>query len=176
MAFAHPIRARALIILTERVASPQEIATEIGEPLVNVSYHIRELKKAGLIELVDTDRSRGGVKHLYRAMEMVIVTSEETAKQSLDERETASSVVVQLVLADVDRAISEGTFDARTDRHLSRLVVEVDEEGWRELGELYDATLESATEIAAKSARRLDGSKGQRIPISAIAMLFESPD
>src|SRR3954451_8310737 len=71
-AYGHPLRARALMILGGRTASPKEIAEEVGEPLGKVSYHIRELKKTGLIELVETDGSRGGVQHFYRATALPI--------------------------------------------------------------------------------------------------------
>ena len=36
-AIGHPLRARLLAILNERVASPNELAKETGEPLGNVS-------------------------------------------------------------------------------------------------------------------------------------------
>src|SRR5262245_8245332 len=69
-AYAHPVRARALMILGKRVASPKEIAEELGEPIGKVSYHIRDLRDTGLIELVETDASRGGVQHFYRATQL----------------------------------------------------------------------------------------------------------
>ena len=51
-ALSHPVRAHILQILNDRVASPNEIAEEIKEPLGNVSYHVRallnlELRRAG---------------------------------------------------------------------------------------------------------------------------------
>lgn len=66
-ALAHPIRARALAILSERTASPNEIAKELGQSVGHVSYHINVLKKCECIELVDTAPRRGAVEHYYRA-------------------------------------------------------------------------------------------------------------
>ena len=37
------IRHKVLVALNERVASPKELAAELGEPLGNVSYHTRVL-------------------------------------------------------------------------------------------------------------------------------------
>ena len=51
-ALSHPIRHRVLVALNERVASPKELAAELGEPLGNVSYHTRVLAQLGCIELV----------------------------------------------------------------------------------------------------------------------------
>ena len=66
-ALAHPLRVRALAILTEREASPSELAEELGEPLGNVSYHVRLLHELELIELVKTTPRRGAIEHHYRA-------------------------------------------------------------------------------------------------------------
>lgn len=68
-ALAHPLRVRALAILVQRAASPSELADELGEPLGNVSYHVRLLYDHGLIELVSTTPRRGAIEHHYRARE-----------------------------------------------------------------------------------------------------------
>ena len=44
-AVAHPLRIEALSILTERAASPKELAAELGLPVGNISYHVRELER-----------------------------------------------------------------------------------------------------------------------------------
>src|SRR5687767_15809916 len=67
-ALAHPLRQKILVGLSERVASPSEIAEEIGEPLGNVSYHVRMLVDLGCIELVSTTPRRGALEHHYKAV------------------------------------------------------------------------------------------------------------
>jgi DNA-binding transcriptional ArsR family regulator len=67
-ALAHPMRPRILGLLDERVASPRELSGELGAPLENVSYHVRELTKLGLIKLVGTTRRRGAIEHHYTAV------------------------------------------------------------------------------------------------------------
>ena len=42
-AISHPIRHKVLVLLNDRVASPNEIANEIGESLGRVSYHVWRL-------------------------------------------------------------------------------------------------------------------------------------
>jgi len=61
------VRVRALAIFQERAASPSELAQELGQPLGNVSYHVRLLHELGLIELVSTTPRRGALEHHYRA-------------------------------------------------------------------------------------------------------------
>jgi DNA-binding transcriptional ArsR family regulator len=67
-ALAHPLRARILQRLGERVASPGDLATELGAPLGVVSYHVRMLRDYDCIELVRTEPRRAALQHFYRAI------------------------------------------------------------------------------------------------------------
>lgn len=62
----HPTRDAVLKHLKRREASPREIAVATGEPLGNVSYHVRVLHDSGVLELVRTEPRRGAVEHFYR--------------------------------------------------------------------------------------------------------------
>src|SRR3954471_24787211 len=53
-ALAHPLRARILQRLGERVASPGDLSVELGAPLGVVSYHVRMLRDYDCVELVRT--------------------------------------------------------------------------------------------------------------------------
>ena len=66
-ALGHPVRVRALEVLSERVASPSELAKELREPLGNVAYHVKILEENDAIELVRTAPVRGALEHFYRA-------------------------------------------------------------------------------------------------------------
>src|SRR6478736_4572453 len=66
-ALAHPLRARILQRLGERVASPGDLAVELGAPLGVVSYHVRMLRDYECVELVRTEPRRGALQHFYRA-------------------------------------------------------------------------------------------------------------
>ena len=66
-ALAHPLRMKLLVAMSEREASPSELATELGEPLGNVAYHVRMLERLDCIELVRTTPRRGALEHHYRA-------------------------------------------------------------------------------------------------------------
>src|SRR6201992_2424931 len=72
---AHPLRARILQRLGERVTSPGDLALELGAPLGVVSYHVRMLREYDCVELVRTEPRRGALQHFYRA----------TARPNLDE-------------------------------------------------------------------------------------------
>jgi DNA-binding MarR family transcriptional regulator len=65
----HPLQVHIL----ERAAaapddrfSPTELAADFGEPLGNVSYHVRTLFDRGLLKKAGTTPRRGAVQHHYK--------------------------------------------------------------------------------------------------------------
>ena len=65
----HPTQVAVLDLLgmdLGRSMSPNEMAFELQEPLGNISYHVKELAKAQLLELGDTAQRRGALEHYYR--------------------------------------------------------------------------------------------------------------
>ncbi len=173
---AHPLRVQALSVLTERSASPKELAAELGAPVGNVSYHVRELEDVGLIELVDEKKRRGAVEHFYRAITRPMLSSAEWEKLSLAERHGFSAWIIQLLLADASQAMGAGSFDARSDRHLSRTPLLLDEEGWKELVEIQNEALKAVLQVQAASAERLTkADRGESFPAIASMTCFELP-
>jgi DNA-binding transcriptional ArsR family regulator len=78
-AFVHPLKLRILARMAEPPPpravshgapepgwSPNGLYAAVGDTLTNVSYHVRQLEKAGLIELVATKPRRGALEHYYR--------------------------------------------------------------------------------------------------------------
>lgn len=68
-ATAHPLRVSILEILGidgGRVLSPSDLSRELQIPLSNTNYHVTELAKADLIELVRERPVRGATEHFYR--------------------------------------------------------------------------------------------------------------
>src|SRR5215204_1352221 len=174
-ALSHPMRARILGILNERVASPNEIAEQIEERLPNVSYHVRALLDLGTIELVRTAQRRGAIEHYYRAIMRPFFSNRDWKRLPRSGRQAVSDVALQLVWADTSKAIKAGTFDSRPDRHVSRSPLVLDERGWEELNSLLAGVLEKATRIAEKSANRLAKSDDEGMSTKLVMMHFESP-
>ena len=68
-ATAHPLRVSILEILGidgGRVLSPSDLSRELQIPLSNTNYHVTELAKSSLIELVRERQVRGATEHFYR--------------------------------------------------------------------------------------------------------------
>jgi len=76
-ATAHPLRVSILEILGidgGRVLSPSDLSRELQIPLSNTNYHVTELAKSGLIELVRERQVRGATEHFYRLPGLVAET------------------------------------------------------------------------------------------------------
>jgi DNA-binding transcriptional ArsR family regulator len=175
-ALAHPLRVQLLAGLNEGVASPNELAKKLGEPLTNVSYHVRMLHDLGCIELVETEPRRGALEHYYRAIVRPFFGDRDWKRLPKNARGSISDAVLQLVWEDSAEAIKTGLFDEREDRHLSRSVLCVDEQGWEELNELLVETLDSAMQIQADSASRAaKGEDADRFGVNLVMMSHPAP-
>jgi DNA-binding transcriptional ArsR family regulator len=174
-ALSHPMRARILGILNDQVASPNEIADMLDEPLPNVSYHVRVLLELECIELVRTAQRRGAIEHYYRALTRPFFTDRDWKRLPRSGRQAIADVGLQLIWGDVSAAIEAGTFEARTDRHLSRSPMVVDEQGWGELRDALNDVLEKAERIGKQSRDRMAKSADSGIPTRLVVMHFESP-
>ena len=174
-ALAHPLRVQLLSLLNEGVASPNELAKKLDEPLTNVSYHVRMLHDLGCIELVETEPRRGALEHYYRAIMRPFFGDRDWKRLPKNARGSISDAVLQLVWDDASEAIKSGLFDEREDRHLSRTLLSVDEQGWEELNELLVDTLDQAMQIQADSATRAAKGDTETLGVNLVMMSHPAP-
>jgi DNA-binding transcriptional ArsR family regulator len=174
-ALAHPLRVQLLSLLNEGVASPNELAKKLDEPLTNVSYHVRMLHDLGCIELVETEPRRGALEHYYRAIVRPFFGDRDWKRLPKNARGSISDAVLQLVWDDTAEAIKTGLFDEREDRHLSRTFLCVDEQGWQDLNELLAQTLDQAMQIQADAASRAAKEETERFSANLVMMSYPAP-
>jgi DNA-binding transcriptional ArsR family regulator len=174
-ALSHPMRARILVILNERVASPNEIAETIDERLPNVSYHVRALLELGCIELVDTAQRRGAIEHYYRAIIRPFFSDRDWKRIPRSARQAISDTALEIVWEDVSDAVKAGTFDGRPDRYLTHSPMVLDEQGWTEMTAVMAKAFAEAEKVESRSAGRLKRSKEDGVPTRVVLMQFESP-
>lgn len=65
----HPLRVAIMEVLAMdggRTLSPTDLSIELQTRLPTANYHVGELFKAGLLELVRTRQVRGAIEHFYR--------------------------------------------------------------------------------------------------------------
>jgi DNA-binding transcriptional ArsR family regulator len=169
---AHPLRARCWVALTQRTASPKELADRFGEDLSNVSYHVKILREFGVIEEVRSEPVRGALQHFYSATQRLISDDEDTASRSRESRLDIARLTVQLLLADAAVALEDGVFVERPDHCVWRNPGVVDEEGWQEVNAACQEFTERIENAFAGSANRL-GPEDDGIKVTVSALAFE---
>ncbi len=176
-AMSHPTRLFALTVFWEREASPREIATELGEPVNNVTYHVKQLLDLGWIELVAQRPARGGrvVEHFYKAIKDPLFDNDELARLDSKQLHVIDRTTIELVSKDVSEAIATGTFFAHNDNHLTRIPLTVDAEGWEETKEILDRALDELMKVKEAVAQRSAGSDNETVPTKVEILHFESP-
>lgn len=172
-ALSHPVRLQALKILDERVASPSEIADELGLPVSNVAYHVRALLQLECIEEVATRPVRGALEHLYRAVRRPAIAGDEWEDIPGAARTQTAASVFRGTLADARGSLEAGVFDRASERHLTRTELELDEESWRTLNDRLRALLDEALALQAASDERRGKTKatGRRKPAADVRVV-----
>jgi hypothetical protein len=175
-AFAHPLRVQILIILNERVASPNLLSQELDQSLNLVAYHVRVLEKYDCIELVDTKQRRGATEHFYRATRRQFLTDSEWSRMPKSLRPGLSGAMLKAAFDDVEAAINRDTFDEMPDRHLSRTPMVVDKQAWDDVSNLLAETLDSLLAIQAQASERLSRSEEAGMLSKVVMLHFKSPE
>ena len=171
-ALAHPVRARALTVLNQRTASPSELAADQEEAVGYVAYHVRVLREMELIELVKSRQVRGATEHFYRGTIKPYLSDDFWEQLPKDARSGVSVAGLEVLHHAVRQAFEADTFDARVDRHLSNLCLELDEQGWREAGDLLANCLKGLMAVGAAAEGR-NGKPALRATFGLMG--FESP-
>lgn len=175
-ALAHPLRVRILSILESReLASPNELADELGVSLGVMSYHVRRLHALGFLELVKRTPRRGAIEHHYRAKARPRVTDEGWAETPAIVKRAMVGATLQQMSSFVNTAAAQGGFDA-PDARLTRRNVTLDAEGWGELGREMGRWMERLEEIEAESLARAreTGEQDELKQTGVVLMLFEA--
>lgn len=186
-ALGHPTRVRILEVVNEQDMSPIQFVHSGLAPaeafeerdeagvLSHVAYHFRVLREHGCVVQVDSAPRRGATEHVYRGVARAYFSDEEWALLPAELRCRISRTMLQGMIARAEGAILAGTFDSRSDRHLSWVAIEVDERGWDDLTTALEQALEKVKEIRDESQQRLASAPADGIRVTAGLLGFESP-
>ncbi|MGE5283009.1 MAG: hypothetical protein ACM3N0_11960 [Chloroflexota bacterium] len=151
----HWIRVEALAIFHEGEFSAGEVADMIGEDVKLVTGHIHDLYESGNIEFAGHKLVDGTMRPVYRAIASPVVTDEVYRSMSLEDRDDASSAIVQGVLTECVSSCRNGKM---VDDETLALVWDaqtLDAQGEREMNAHLTASYRRAVEIQAGAANRL---------------------
>ena len=152
-ALAHPLRARILQRLGERVASPGDLAVELDAPLGVVSYHVRMLRDYDCVELVRTEPRRGALQHFYRATARPVLEEDQWRSLPSGLRKELAGATIQELVDDLGSSADAGLLED-SEVIITRTPLELDERAFKKLNKLLAKTHEQALSIAAESAAR----------------------
>jgi Helix-turn-helix domain len=174
-AMTHPLRVEIWTIINERVASPNEIAAELGENLTDVAYHMRKLQKLGCAELVDTRPVRGAVEHFYRASRRSLISTEDWDEVPETEKAPLGDRFMQAILDDYAVARKADTATRDKHFHIGRTPMVVDAAGRDRILELLEEARLAALEEQKASLLRIGESGEDAINLSFGIATFQMP-
>ena len=171
-ALAHPLRVDILAKLENRVASPSEIADDLGLPVSNVSYHVQTLLGCGLIRLVGRAQRRGMVAHYYEAVGRIEISTHAWSEVPDAVRKVVVGSLLRQSSDSVNAAAIAGGFD-NPDAHVTCRPMALDDEGFTRMSAAVTAFHIRARAIARDSAERVSRSRrAKRVDAELVLMLF----
>jgi DNA-binding transcriptional ArsR family regulator len=172
-ALAHPMRARILGLLDGRVASPRQLSGDLDAPLQNVSYHVRELVRLGLIELVRTTQRRGAIEHHYTAIAAPHLSARAWSELPPILRRRMTAAGLSEIFKEVEEAAARGGFVA-DDVHLSRTQLVLDDKGRKALAKELEATIARVHRIQEQARKRLGDDREAEQWMTLVVLRFDN--
>jgi DNA-binding transcriptional ArsR family regulator len=134
-------------------ASPKQLAQALGEPVGNISYHVRVLRELDCLELVRTEPRRGALAHFYRATASPWLDDQQWASLPAAIRRETLNRTLSAIIEQAATATRQGGFDG-PEAHISHVNLTLDPQGLTQITALLDQTLEALQQIAADCTRR----------------------
>jgi DNA-binding transcriptional ArsR family regulator len=174
-AMGHPLRMRILEAFNAGERSPRELATELGEPLGNVSYHVRMLVDLGLLQLVRTTQKRGALEHHYVLAARPVISDLTWSRLPGQLKATVTRSLLDDIAADVGQAAGTGGFE-RPESSVTRLPLVLDARGWKEASRAAAQFEDKLKQIEQRATERLrSAGGGEPEGARAVLMLFQAP-
>jgi DNA-binding transcriptional ArsR family regulator len=154
-ALGNAFRQQILWILNERIASPSEIATELGEDLRKVCNHIKVLMEAGCIELVYVKAVGNRLQSFYRANSRAFLDGLDWPSVPESVKVGMRATLLRNILDDAIEAVVDETYDELDGSHMSWTPMILDEQGREEITAILEQALLDSLKAADRSKVRL---------------------
>jgi AcrR family transcriptional regulator len=161
--------------LGDRWATAETIAEELGTPVESVAGQLSELEADGLAEKIRPPDSNEQPEWT-NTKKFRLIDGEDWAAMTAGERKRLTEDATRMTIAELAEAVRRGSLGRRLDEHHTRLILELDEEGWDELVEIHRAAFNASQAVRVKSEARLRASGGRVIEGRSVQLLFELPD
>lgn len=162
-----------------REMSARQFHEEVGGASVEgIRRRFKMLAEIGWLSKVTEKRGgkrRGAAEHFYRATGPAIFGNGTWAEVPDPVKATCSWQTFEQLSDQVREAIEAGTFEARTDNHLSWSLLRLDQQGWEKVAIAVDALIAFASGAQENARLRMSSSGEQPITTTLALAAFESP-
>lgn len=165
---AHELRAEILMILTERMASPNELSQLLDEGLSQVSYHVKVLRDYGRIKLVKTEPRRGAVEHYYRATTDTLLPA-KVWRGAKGLRTVIGGGLASDLFDDLAEAADAQKL-TEDDSHIHRIPLLLDGEGRENVSAIVERATQEVEREQRDSSSRVTKAKGKAVEITAYTL------
>jgi DNA-binding transcriptional ArsR family regulator len=169
-ALGNAFRQQILWILNERVASPSEIATELGESLNKVCHHISVLEEAACIELAYVRPVGNRLQSFYRATARAFLDGTDWPSVPQSVKDGMRATLLRNVIVDAIDAVDEGIYDKYEGSHMSWTPMLLDEQGREAMSLVLERALLDAIAVQDETKQRLlaSGAPGAAYTVSIL--------
>lgn len=150
-----------------------QIAEEIGATEESVIADLESLEKDGLVERISPLEKGEPTEWINTRMHR-LVDGDDWAGLTPEERQQFILNATRRAMSQIKRLESE-SLGRRLDEQYTSLHLELDEEGWSELGTIQRIAFDATQKVQKESARRLRKSEKPMVSGFCIQLLFEAP-
>jgi hypothetical protein len=176
---ANPLDLQIVDELNRRELSPKRLHALMDDlTLPGSDRRLQKLARQGWAAEVRQETGgarRGAVEHFYRAVGPALIDNESWAEIPDAIKVTITSRTFEQLREKVKEAVDVGTFDARTDRHLTWSLLCLDQVGWEAVVGVVDAFFETLFEEEKDAKQRIAEHRGKPILATVGMAAFESP-
>jgi hypothetical protein len=178
--FADEVCLKIVAELNLREMSVQQFHDEFGGASISgIRHRFRKLVRSGWLSPVNEKtggKRRHGRERFFRATGPAIFDNRTWASLPSSLKKKRSGTTFDQLAEEVQRAITAGTFDARNDRHLTWLLLLLDQEGWEKMIAAVDALFAFVINERDRAESRIGAEPdGGLARMTVGLMAFESP-
>lgn len=171
-----PLRVQIVSLATQRPIAPSEFSREVGIPLNVASYHFRELRKHGYLEIVAEVDVRGATKRMHIATKRAFLSDADWGALEEALRPGVAGQALQDFNLRVAQAMETETFYSRDDVRLYWVPIDLDEISWPEFVKLMVWACKEAGALSEDTVeRRANGESQHSFPATFAIAGFPSP-
>jgi predicted transcriptional regulator len=172
----HPIRWFIAILLSDWPMTASELAAQVEMKPSAVRRHLREMEKAGTIEVVEMRPRRGAGEKVYGVLSDFVLSDEDRAELSLEERRRLAAYTLKVGLREALRSLvsnSKERSPGQAENVLARVPMVLDEAGWNELSQIHVEFYTRVMELRDRIEQRLRDRGEDGIRATSLVLCFE---